>query len=196
MQFTCRWLTHKCDCIFAWLKERLRHPTLPSASDASLAMPKRARMDPQAALVKVVTQTTNSSDLEIRRILAALEEIPLSRQKLSSARHARLDEVVRVIEVETVGGGQWQWHLCQPNLLFSTMVSESKPLQTLLKEAFLSSPSSRERPWSLVVGFDEFVPGNKLQLQPSRKAMNLSFTFLELGSGIFLVKIETPTEII
>ena len=89
-----------------------------------------------------------------------------------------------MIEVETVGGGQWQWHLCQPNLLFSTMVSESKPLQTLLKETFLSSPSSRERPWSLVVGFDEFVPGNKLQLQPSRKAMNLSFTFLELGSGI------------
>ena len=167
-----------------------------SASDAFLAMSKRARMDPQAALIKVVTQATSSSDLEIRRILAALAADAPSKQSLSSARHARLDEVMRVIEVETEGGGQWQWHLCQPNLLFSTMVSESKPLQTLLKEAFLSSPSSRERPWSLVVGFDEFVPGNKLQLQPSRKAMNLSFTFLELGSGIFGVKIETPTEII
>ena len=69
-------------------------------------------------------------------------------------------------------------------LMFATMVSESAPLQQLLKKALRESPSSRERPWSLVVGFDEFVPGNKLQLQPSRKAMNLSFTFLELGSGI------------
>ena len=35
----------------------------------------------------------------------------------------------------------------------------------------------------MIVGYDEFVPGNKLQLQSSRMAMNLSFTFLELGSG-------------
>ena len=142
-------------------------------------------MDPEAALKRVVTQATNSSDLELRRIIAALQgEVP-TRKSMEAARHARLDEVMRMIEVETEGGGQWQWPLCQPNLLFSIMVSESKPLQTLLKAAFLSSPCSRERPWSLVVGFDEFVPGNKLQLQPTRKAMNLVFTFLELGSDSF-----------
>jgi hypothetical protein len=36
-------------------------------------------------------------------------------------------------------------------------------------------------PWSLVVGFDEFTPGNKLQADNRRKVMVLSYSFLELG---------------
>ena len=34
------------------------------------------------------------------------------------------------------------------------------------------------------MGYDEFVPGNKLNLQNHRKCMNLSFSFEELGSAI------------
>ena len=89
---------------------------------------------------------------------------------------------MREIEVEREGGGTWQWPLCQPNLLFSTLVAESAQLQQVIEEALRTSPGTRDRPWHLIVGFDEFVPGNKLQLQPNRKAMNVSFTFLELGS--------------
>ncbi len=42
-------------------------------------------------------------------------------------------------------------------------------------------PPSIEHPWSLIVGFDEFTPGDKLQCDNRRKAMVLSFTFKELG---------------
>jgi hypothetical protein len=42
-------------------------------------------------------------------------------------------------------------------------------------------PPSIEHPWSLIVGFDEFTPGNKLQCDNRRKTMVLSFTFKELG---------------
>jgi hypothetical protein len=42
-------------------------------------------------------------------------------------------------------------------------------------------PPSIEHPWSLIVGFDEFSPGNKLQCDNRRKTMVLSFTFKELG---------------
>ena len=147
------------------------------------AMGKRAKLDPEGSLLKVGIAATSSSDVELRRILQAREgsDAPTIK-KLRAARYDRFDPVMRTIEVETDDGGTWTWHLCQPNLLFATMVSESAPLQQLLRESLRSSPCSRDRPWNLLVGFDEFVPGNKLQLQPSRKAMNLSFTFLELGS--------------
>ena len=147
------------------------------------AMGKRAKLDPQGTLLKVVTQATSCSDSELRRILQAREgsDAPSARV-LRAARLERLDAVMRTIEVETDDGGTWTWPLCQPNLLFATMASESAPFQQLIRESLRASPCSRERPWNLLVGFDEFVPGNKLQLQPSRKAMNLSFTFLELGS--------------
>ena len=147
------------------------------------AMGKRAKLDPQGTLLKVVTQSTSCSDSELRRILQGREGSGApSIKKLRAARFDRFDEVMRTIEVETDDGGTWTWPLCQPNLLFATMASESAPLQQLIRESLRASPCSRERPWNLLVGFDEFVPGNKLQLQPSRKAMNLSFTFLELGS--------------
>ena len=147
------------------------------------AMGKRAKLDPQGTLLKVVTQATSCSDSELRRILQAREgsDAPSARV-LRAARLERFDAVMRTIEVETDDGGTWTWPLCQPNLLFAIMASESAPFQQLIRESLRASPCSRERPWNLLVGFDEFVPGNKLQLQPSRKAMNLSFTFLELGS--------------
>ena len=146
-------------------------------------MGKRAKLDPEDTLLKVVTQAASCSDLELRRILQAREgsDAPTC-DDLRAARHERFDAVVRTIEVETDDGGTWTWPLCQPNLLFAMMASESAPFKQLIRESLIASPCSRDRPWSLLVGFDEFVPGNKLQLQPSRKAMNLSFTFLELGS--------------
>ena len=144
-------------------------------------MGKRAKQDPEGALLKVVTRATSCSDLELRRIFQVRDDAPGERA-LRVARQERLDAVKRTIEVETDDGGTWTWALCQPNLLFAAMVSESAPFQQLLKESLRASPCSRDRPWNLLVGFDEFVPGNKLQLQASRKAMNLSFSFLELGS--------------
>ena len=72
--------------------------------------------------------------------------------------------------------------MCHPGLLLSCAVAESPSLQRLFRDALRIRPCSREAPWSLVVGYDEFVPGNKLQLQPSRKTMNLSFSFMELGA--------------
>ena len=145
-------------------------------------MGKRLRSAPSASLIDVVTASSTASDLALRRILQAREGVKPSKESIQYARYHRAQPIMREIEVETEAGGTWQWPLCQPNILFSTLVAESAPLQQVIEEALRTSPGTRDRPWHLIVGFDEFVPGNKLQLQPSRKAMNLSFTFLELGS--------------
>ena len=48
-------------------------------------------------------------------------------------------------------------------------------------EAWGAAPSSQAHPWRLLIGWDEFVPGNKQAIQNSRKTMVLSLAFGELG---------------
>ena len=150
-----------------------------SASDVQPAAAKSARGD----LHSVVTQASSSSNVELKRIIDALQGEDVLRKDLTAARRSRLNEVVIHVPVDVVGGGTWQWPLCHPNLLLTFLIAESPPMQEIMRQALRASPCSREKPWRLIVGFDEFVPGNKLQLHSSRKAMNLSFTFLELGSS-------------
>jgi len=78
-------------------------------------------------------------------------------------------------------GGTFAWKYADPCELLMMVVSEAPLLSECFKHAAARSPPSRDRPWSLVLAWDEFCPGNKLQVDPSRKAMVLSFTFLELG---------------
>jgi hypothetical protein len=65
------------------------------------------------------------------------------------------------------------------DLLLAVLLTESAALQALCTEAWARSPSTPRNPWSLLVAFDEFVPGNKLSTDHSRKIMVESFTFLE-----------------
>jgi len=58
------------------------------------------------------------------------------------------------------------------------------------ERALAETPARHDRPWNLVVGYDEFSPGDKLNHDNKRKVMVLSFSFLELGqsclsSGVF-----------
>lgn len=79
------------------------------------------------------------------------------------------------------GGETFEWQYVDPATWLASMVSRSPVLQDMFASAWQRSPSSSERPWRLVLGFDEFSPGNKLQVQNRRKCMVLSFSFLELG---------------
>ena len=132
----------------------------------------------------VATQAKTSSDSELERILQEYRSSSRSTalRELHDARRARYDLVKTTLRVERVNGGFWDWHLVNPNEMVPMLVAESEGLQRLFWEKLQVAPCSLQQPWNLVVAFDEFVPGNKLQLQPGRKGMNVAFTFLELGS--------------
>ena len=138
-----------------------------------------------ATIEELVVAIRSVSDRElvaIKRALGIAERSDITElRQLSAARHAFFETVKTTLDVPTISGGNWVWELCQPNLLLSELVRQSAWLQAVFRSALAASPCSPDRPWSLVIAFDEFVPGNKLQLQPSRKSMNLSFTFAELG---------------
>ena len=95
--------------------------------------------------------------------------------------HMRRFETVRC-EIELpAGDSSLTWHLAHPCKALELLVSESDELQRWFAAALKKKPCSHARPWSLLLGWDEFVPGNKLNPQPARKTMCLSFSFEELS---------------
>lgn len=84
------------------------------------------------------------------------------------------------------GRGVWAWEFLDPCRTLSLVIDRSPGLQQLYESAWARSPPSLEKPWRIVVGFDEYVPGNKLSTVQSRKSMVVSFSFLELGSAALM----------
>ena len=51
-------------------------------------------------------------------------------------------------------------------------------------DALGREPCREDRPWSLIISFDEYSPGNALSPNNKRKCMNLNFSFTQLRSGL------------
>jgi hypothetical protein len=104
---------------------------------------------------------------------------------------------LRCIEnVLCADGSHIEWEFVDPNRMFAEAVDHSPGLAAMVSDAVRLSPPSMARPWSLIVGFDEFVPGNKLQADNRRKAMVLSFTFRELGPAAMSSAIAWHTPVV
>lgn len=71
-------------------------------------------------------------------------------------------------EVPLAGGGTFHWEFANPNELLADAVRNSEPLAALFKRAAAASRPSMASPWRLVVGYDEFAPGNKLNVDNRR----------------------------
>ena len=159
-----------------------------------VAMPKRKSLvqqaiddDPESkrARLQRVLNVRSTTRRSLSEILASVTGKPVRQAELTLVGQARFETMATTLSMARKGGGDSvEWELCNPNLLMSRLVSESSILQGWFAEALSRFPSSPDSPWRLLVGFDEFVPGNKLKLQNSRKCMNLVFSFVELGSAL------------
>lgn len=79
-------------------------------------------------------------------------------------RYTRLDRAKHVVLVPRRGGGQFEWTFLDPAKLVSLFVEECPPVAKLFRDAVAARPPSIDNPWHLVIGFDEFAPGNKLKV--------------------------------
>jgi hypothetical protein len=95
----------------------------------------------------------------------------------------RFEKVRHVEDVPLVSGGSFSWEFADPGKLLSSALDESPGLRQVFSDAAERCPPTISTPWSLLVGFDEFVPGNKLNFDNRRKMMVLSFSFVELGQA-------------
>ena len=74
------------------------------------------------------------------------------------------------------------WELADPSLLLQLTVDESPELQEQYGAALRRHPCDAQHPWDLVLGFDEFIPGDKFNFANARKAMCAYFNFANLGA--------------
>ena len=82
------------------------------------------------------------------------------------------------------GVGTFKWELADPNLLLVLLLGKCPELAAAFGAAANVKEPTFDNPWSLIVGFDEYIPGNKLSYKNRRKCMNLSYTFAELGRRV------------
>ena len=120
--------------------------------------------------------------VELLRKGRALGRDGISSSALYEANLARF-MVVRHVESIPMenDADNFEWELAHPGRLLSTMIESCPELERLFLSAAARHPCISSRRWKLIVGFDEYVPGNKLKLHNQRKCMVLSYTFLELG---------------
>ena len=120
-------------------------------------------------------------------LVTSLREEDVSREhlrkKMADANRSKFEEIRHSVELPLTEGGTCMWHFLDPAKLLATLIEESPASQRLYTQAWQRSPPSPQNPWSLVVAYDEFIPGNKLATDHTRKIMVLSFSFLQLGQG-------------
>jgi hypothetical protein len=107
---------------------------------------------------------------ELRRAPVDDAELVLHRHAIGDALLERFDALHYVVEVPVVDGGEpFQWEMVDPAKLLAETVRLCSATRAAFTEAFAARPPSQDDPWDLIIGFDEFSPGNKLQVDNRRK---------------------------
>ena len=105
--------------------------------------------------------------------------LDLESVDLQFANTVFFESVKHVEELPMNNGDVFRWEMCHPCRLIAAMVSESPQLEKLFTEV---ANKRRASEWSLMIAFDEYVPGDYKRPESNRKSMNLIFTFLDFGA--------------
>jgi hypothetical protein len=113
----------------------------------------------------------------------AIDEIAGGSRQLTNSWHEGINELIFFHEFEKVDGGTHKIPYFEAALLLQELLTSCEPLGKRFVIALIKYPSSYEKPWNLIVGFDEFNPGDKLKSwQVGKKSMGVYFSFQELES--------------
>jgi hypothetical protein len=128
--------------------------------------PKKSR---DAGLLDVASRCLHTGGTSIQglsQIFELLDGTTIQRVSRSALNDANREVFGRHSFVEQLplhDGSSFAWELLDPNLWLTSLVGQSPVLHEIFRIATARFPPSEARPWRLVLGFDEFAPGNKLQ---------------------------------
>ena len=132
-----------------------------------------------------VLHTGGTTTRALHQIMSRIREQPeILDSSMWELRKTNLEQFLSVRHVEPLmlrNGLSFNWEMCNPNRMLAYMVQACPRLQEMFVQAARTHVCSADKPWSLIIGFDEFCPGNKLKVNNQRKCMVLSFNFIELG---------------
>ena len=126
---------------------------------------------------------TASALCDIVRCLQAqgIADDDVTTRKLREARDAAFEQVACSETLPDGDGGEVEWQLLDPATLVEHVLKACKSLASLYNDAHQRCPSTLDKPWSAIVAYDEFAPGNVLKPDNQRKTMNVRVNFRELG---------------
>ena len=78
--------------------------------------------------------------------------------------------------------GAFLLECAEPSLLVQHVVNACPKVELLWADSLRKYPSSLSQQWRCVVGFDEFMPGDKFNCDHNKKTMCLYFSFVEIDS--------------
>ena len=105
--------------------------------------------------------TGSISTSGLAKLLSELREADLgaTRRQLRDANGSLFRSLRHTEEMPLTGGGTFEWNFVNPNRMLAEMLSRSTELNSLYAAAVRRTPPTLRQPWSLVIGFDEFMPG-------------------------------------
>ena len=146
---------------------------------------RKRRCNDDGALAELL-HTGRVSMNGLSEILYKLRDSPAlldsSRRDISAANSEAFNQVATTIKLPSNDSDDTiDWTLAHPNWLLTKTVEQCPHFAQVLLETMQKHPPTKERPWGLIVGFDEFTPGDLMHGKQERKTMVLSYSFVELG---------------
>ena len=156
----------------------------------------------QHETLRELIHMSGSSVSAVMKLLQKLSDLEILEAEVPNRQSAQLASLevfaqVRHLERLTLENGKtFDWEMCEPNLLLAYYVGNCAGMRSVFEAAARRRPCNANNPWSLVVAFDEFSPGKQMKSDNLRKVMNLSFSFLELGSRALSTDVAWVTPVV
>lgn len=123
---------------------------------------KRRRIDNTVRRLLHVGGVSTSGLAKILSELRSCEplEEPVSRYTLRTANEAAFLELRCIVDLPLKTGGTIVWEFVDPTALLQRAVDTCPKLQALFAKAVHDRRPTMSQPWKIIIGFDEFTPGD------------------------------------
>ena len=105
---------------------------------------------------------------------------PLSRQELEDDYHSQFDKAACQDCLATKDGREFVHEYLDPSLLVQLVLTNSPRLARRWVNALMEKPATVDNPWTCIVGFDEYQPGDKFSYEKAKAVMCVYFNMEEL----------------
>ena len=142
---------------------------------------------PPRKLVQKISGLGGISDSGLARVLKVCRDCPelldheLSARYISKCANALASDVCTTVSMDNRKGEPFEWTYASPQKLLAFLCRSHASLWKTLKKLHGVRPSSKQRPWRIVLYADELTPGAQLTPQNYRKSWSFLMTFMEFG---------------
>ena len=104
------------------------------------------------------------------------DPMALQRQLRKNLK-SHFDPVKTSLTFPRLEGGEFKLTLADPNLLMAQVLESNTELNEIYSSIAATHGTGQQHPWNMIIGFDEFTPGDGFKPLNFKKCMVVSFNF-------------------